>query len=354
MKHLRRWCSLGAVLGSGLLLSACLESPMSTIDTVTEWGRQINSLYLLTTIIVSFIFVAVAVPFCYAIWRFRERPGDDHIPRQIHGNHKLEILWTTIPIVLLIFIFLPSLELILSRAKEPPEDALRIKAIAHQWWWEFQYPDYNITTANEMFVPENRPVVIELTSADVIHSFWIPRWGGKVDNIPGETNMIHYTTPPVENAELGDYYWGHCAELCGLSHARMRFQAVVLTEERFTAWTQVHNEPPLVASELEKRGQELFMEKTCFTCHAIEGTMAKGLIGPNLSNFGNRRLLAAGTLPNDREGLHAWIRDSVDSEPDMQSIKPGSLMVFGEGYEISEEEIRALSAYLLRSTAKTY
>lgn len=326
---------------------------MSTIDTVTEWGRQINSLYLITTIITGVVFFAVAIPFCYAIWRFREKEGDERMPTQIRGNHKLEILWTLIPIVLLIFIFLPTFDLILSQHKEPPEDALKIEAIGHQWWWEFRYPEYGIVTANEMYVPENRAVQIELTSADVIHSFWIPRWGGKVDNIPGETNFINYVTPELQDPE-GDYYWGHCAELCGLSHARMRFQAVVLSEERFDRWTEVYNEPPVVASALEKRGQELFMSKTCFTCHAIEGTMAKGQVGPSLTNFGNRRLLAAGTLENDREGMHRWLRDSVDSKPDQQEVKPGSLMIFAEGFELTEEDIKALTAYLHRSTAKTY
>ncbi|MFW7377691.1 MAG: cytochrome c oxidase subunit II [Oligoflexus sp.] len=354
MKHATRWLNASLLFLLSLTLSACLDSPMSTIDTVTEWGREINSLYLLTTIITGIVFVAVAVPFCYALWRFRERPDDDdRLPEQIRGNHKLEILWTIIPVVLLVFIFLPTFELILKQYEEPPKEAMRIRAIGYQWWWKFEYPDLGITTANELFVPENTPVVIELTSNDVIHSFWIPRWGGKVDNLPGETNLIQYTTPKLENPE-GDYYWGHCAELCGLSHARMRFQAVVLSQERFDSWRETFNEPPLVASALEKHGQELFMTKTCFTCHAIEGTNAQGQIGPSLTNFGNRRLLAAGTLANDYKGMHQWLRDSVDSAPGKQKIKPGSLMVFAPGFELTDEEIEALVAYLHRSTAKTY
>ena len=134
----------------------------------------------------------------------------------------------------------------------------------------------------------------------------------------------------------------------------MRFQAVVLSEDRFNAWASVYNEPPKVVSNLEQKGQELFMSKTCFTCHAIEGTMAQGKIGPNLSNFGNRSYLAAGTLKNTHDNMVTWLKDTVYSEADHQKVKPGNLMLFSEGYELSDEEIEALIAYLHRSTAKTY
>ena len=327
---------------------------MTTVHSVTKWGSEINELYLLTTVIVTLVFFAVAIPFCYAIWKFRAREGDTRMPKQIHGNHKLEILWTLIPVVLLVFIFIPTVELILKGYEEPPKDTMKIEAIAHQWWWEFKYPDLGITTANEMWVPEDQHVSITLKSADVIHSFWIPRWGGKVDNLPGEEKMISYVTPTVEDPVGGDYYQGHCVELCGLSHARMRFQAVVLTKDRFNSWAKTAMNPPAVTTALEKKGQELFMSKTCFTCHTIEGTAAKGLVGPDLTNLGNRKMLAAGTLPNDGKGMHQWLRDSVDSKPPYQNVKPGSLMVFGEGFELTDEDIKALSAYLLNSTAKTY
>ncbi len=340
-------------LASGL--NGCFEKlPMSTAHVVTEWGRQINHVYLITTVIVSLIFVAVAIPFCYAIWKFREKEGETRMPKQITGNHKLEIIWTLVPIVLLIFIFLPTLEVIMKRAEAPPEDSLVIEAIGHQWWWEFKYPSLGITTANEMFVPENTHITIKATSGDVIHAFWIPRWGGKIDTLPGIINQITYVTPSIEDAEKGDYYQGHCTELCGLSHARMRYEAVVLTKDRFQQWSKVAMQPPVIASTLEKKGQELFMSKTCFTCHAIEGTQANGKIGPNLTNFGNRRHLAAGTLNNTKDGLHTWLRDSVDSKPDYQTIKPGSLMVFGPNFELTEGDIKALTAYLQHSTAKTY
>lgn len=354
MKHPTRWLKLFLFFSTLLSLNSCFEKlPMTTVHTVTSWGAEINELYLITTVLLTIVFFAVAIPFCYAIWKFAEKEGDTHIPKQVHGNHKLEVLWTVIPIILLVIIFVPTSRLILKSYEEPPEDTLVIEAIAHQWWWEFRYPDTGVVTANEMFVPENKHVTVVLKSADVIHSFWIPRWGGKVDNLPGETNRIMYVTPAVEDPK-GDYYQGHCVELCGLSHARMRFQAIVLPQDRYDAWAKVAQTPPEVTTALEKHGQELFMSKTCFTCHAIEGTTAKGLVGPNLTNLGNRRMLAAGTLPNTPEGLKEWLRDSVDSKPPYQKVKPGSLMVFGEGFELTDEDIEALTAYLLNSTAKTY
>jgi cytochrome c oxidase subunit 2 len=170
MVSLVRWFKVLFALPFLLGLTACFEKlPMTTVHVVTDWGHDINRVYLITTIITSIVFVAVAVPFCYALWRFREKPGDNRFPEQIKGNHKLEILWTLIPVVLLIFIFLPSLEVIMKRSEAPPKESLVIEAIGHQWWWEFRYPDLNIVTANEMVVPEDTPILVKLKSADVIH-----------------------------------------------------------------------------------------------------------------------------------------------------------------------------------------
>ena len=329
------------------------KTKMSTVHVVTDWGHGINDVYARTSWIMLFVFLGVAIPYCYALWRFREKEGDTHIPKQVHGNSVLEIIWTLIPVVLLVFIFIPTFKMIMKQYEEPAKDALVIEAIGHQWWWEFKYPEYGITTANEMYVPADRNITVKLKSADVIHSFWIPRWGGKVDNLPGVTNVINYKTPSLKNPN-GDYYLGHCAELCGLSHARMRYEAVVVSKESFENWTKAYNQKPKVTTALEEQGQKLFMSKTCVTCHKIEGTMAMGMVGPNLTNFGNRRTLAAGTLPNTKAGLREWILDSVHSKAPYQKVKPGSLMVFPEGYEISDQEIKAISAYLLHSTAKTY
>jgi cytochrome c oxidase subunit II len=328
-----------------LLLTSCIldkNDPMTSIYPLTEWGRDINSVYLITTIICSVIAVLVAGILVYALYRFKEKPGDTHMPKQIRGNHKLEVIWSIIPVILLIFIFVPTTEIIFKYA-EAPEDALEVEVIGHQWWWEFRYPEYKITTANELHLPENRPIHVKMTSADVIHSFWIPRFGGKVDTLPGENTFMTFTTPPAEK-NGGDYYQGQCYELCGLSHALMRFQAVVHKTDEFERWTEAYNKEAVVASDVEKKGQQLMTEKICVTCHTISGTAAVGEIGPNLTNFGSRRTLAAGVLPNDRESLRRWLKDPP-------GLKPGSLM---PNLGLSDDEIESIASYLLHSTAKKY
>lgn len=343
MKRLLKWMRFSLALLPLALLAGCFDVvPMTTVHSLTDWGRDINHVYLITTIICFVIFFAVSIPMVYALYKFREKEGDTHIPKQVRGNHKLEIAWTLIPVVLLVFIFIPSVEAIFRQA-EVPEDAFPVEVIGHQWWWEFKYPTLGVTTANEVHLPENTPIVFKLTSADVIHSFWIPRFGGKVDTLPGEINQMVLTTPPG-NKDGGDYYQGQCVELCGLSHALMRFQAVVHKKDEFDRWAKSHNEAPVVATATEKMGEELFTSKICMTCHAISGTNFAGAIGPSLSNFGSRATLAAGTLPNTKEGLHAWLKDPT-------VVKPGSLM---PNLNLTEEEIAALTAYLQHSTAKKY
>lgn len=343
MKRVLSWLNLVFISGVLLALSGCFSlQPMSTTHMLTQWGHDINYVYLITTIISGLVFVFVAVPLIYILYKYREKEGDTHIPKQIKGNHKLEIAWTLIPVILLIFIFIPTVEVIF-KSSEMPENAFKVEAIGHQWWWEFKYPELNITTANELHLPENRPVHVILKSADVIHSFWIPRFGGKLDTVPGHENNMYFVTPAAEK-EGGDYYQGQCVELCGLSHALMRFQAVVHKQDEFDRWARSINQQPNVATASEKLGEKLFTDKICMTCHTVGGTPFAGVVGPNLSDFGSRRTLGAGTLPNDKQSLYKWLKDPP-------AIKPGSLM---PNLNLTDEEIEALSAYLLHSTAKKY
>ena len=331
----------------GLSVSGCFDvTPMSTIHTLTEWGRDINHVYLITTIITFVVFFFVAIPLVIALTKFRERPGDTHIPVQVHGNAKLELAWTLIPVILLIFIFVPTVEAIFKHSAVSAEDeknSFIVEVYGRQWWWEFHYPSLNLTTANEVHLPENTKIVFRITSKDVIHSFWVPRFGGKIDALPGEVNLLSWTTPPaVEKG--GDYYQGQCVELCGLSHALMRFQAVVHSKEEFDRWSTSHNTPPQVTSDRQKDGERLFAERGCNACHAVYGTNFKGMMAPDLSNYGSRRTLGSGTLENTPEHLATWLRNP-------EAVKPGSLM---PNLNLSEAEIASLSAYVLNSTAKTY
>lgn len=328
-------------------IDGSLDTPMNTIAGITEWAQDINHVYAITTIITVLIFFAVSIPLVYTLYKFRAKPGDDTPPEQFHGNATLEFLWTVIPVVLLIFIAVPTWRVIFKHA-EPAPNAMRIEVIGHQWWWEFRYPALGLVTANELHLPENTPIHFVLSSVDVIHSFWVPQFGGKMDVFPGHQNFLAVTTPGIKkplNPE-GDYYQGQCVELCGASHALMRFFAVIHTKDQFDRWVSAHNAPPKMETASEREGEQLFAR--CAVCHTIAGTASAQIpgdkIGPNLSSFGSRRYLGAGTRRNTRENLAQWINNPA-------SIKPGALM---PPQGLSEEELAKVSAYLRFSTAKTY
>jgi cytochrome c oxidase subunit 2 len=326
-------------------------APMYTLVGITDWGKSILDVYGITTIVLTFIFLGVAIPCVYALYKFRATGEETELPKQVTGNHLLEILWTVVPVGLLLFIAVPTWEVIFEQDRAQKqivanENALKVKVIGHQWWWEFQYPDYGVTTANELVLPENTPVEFIIDSVDVIHSFYIPRFGGKIDAVPGVTNKLVYTTPKLVNKanSNGDIYQGHCLELCGLSHALMRFEAIVKSEADFNKFITSHNNAPVVMTEREKRGEQVFAQ--CMSCHTIEGTPSADLkiakIGPDLSNFGNRRYLGSQTRLNTMKNLKEWIKDPA-------SIKPGSLM---PALGLSDEQIDDVSAYIQFSTAK--
>lgn len=328
------------------------ESPMYTLVGITDWGKEILEVYGLTTIIICFVFLTVAIPTLIVLFRFRAKGDETFLPPQTHGNYLLEILWTTIPIILLIIIAVPTWQSIFRQDAavkniQSNEQALHINVVGYQWWWKFEYTDYGVVTANELILPENTPIEFTITSSDVIHSFYIPRFGGKIDAIPGKINKLVYYSPALtaDAPPGGDYYQGQCMELCGLSHALMRFAAIVRSREDFNTFIATHNNPPQVKTEREKRGEQVFNQ--CIACHAIAGTLSAEIptekIGPDLSNFGNRRTLAAGTRQNTMENLRAWIKDPI-------YFKPGSLM---PKLELTDQQIDDVAAYIQFSTAKT-
>ncbi|MCX6118664.1 MAG: cytochrome c oxidase subunit II [Proteobacteria bacterium] len=330
------------------LFDVSWDAPMNTVTGLTEWSRDINNVYSITTWICVFVFFAVSIPLVYTLYRFRHKAGDQAPPKQFHGNSTLEIIWTVVPVVLLLFIAVPTWRILFKHAQVPPS-AMKIEAIGHQWWWEFRYPDNgNVVTANELHVPENTPVHFTVYSEDVIHSFWIPAWGGKKDALPGHKNEITLTSPPLKNANVkgGEMYQGQCVELCGASHALMRFNAVVHSKGEFDSWVKTANSPPTVETASQKAGEEVFAR--CQACHTIAGTPSEQLpgnkIGPNLSNFGNRKYLGAGTRMNTPENLAQWLKNPA-------GIKPGNLM---PNLGLTDEEIAHVSSYIRQSTTKTY
>ena len=313
--------------------------PQSTFEPTTSYARDLADLFGMIFWWALVVFVVVEVGTVYVLIRFRARP-DGEQPAPIHGHTALEIAWTLAPAMIIVFIAVPTIQTIWRDAGDPPENALEVQVIGHQWWWEYRYPEYGIVTANDLHLPQGRPVVIRLSSADVIHSFWVPRLAGKRDMLLGRNNRLLFTPDSV-----GDYR-GQCAEFCGTSHANMRFRVVVHDTEDFDAWVTAQNTPPPLADSLtplEQQGLAAFRtvrtpaSNSCIACHAIQN-VSFGVLGPNLNHIGSRSTIAAGIMDNTDDNLATWLRD-----PD--TVKPGSLM---PTVGLSEEEIAALVAFLRR------
>ncbi|MDQ6828187.1 MAG: cytochrome c oxidase subunit II [Gemmatimonadota bacterium] len=223
-----------------------------------------------------------------------------------------------------------------ARIADPPSrPAATIHVIGHRWWWEVRYvgggADQTVVTANEIHVPVGQPVQLELTSDDVIHSFWVPRLAGKMDLIPGQRNTMWL------RADSAGTYWGQCAEYCGLQHAHMDFIVVADAPAAYAAWRTAQLAAATAPSDsLTKRGLAVFLGSPCATCHAIRGADALGRIGPDLTHLQSRQTLGAGALSNTRANLAQWIADA-------QSIKPGSGM---PPIALPLSDSRALLAYL--------
>jgi cytochrome c oxidase subunit 2 len=212
------------------------------------------------------------------------------------------------------------------------QDPVRISVVGEQWWWRVIYRQADgrtIESANEVRIPVGRPVEIELSSADVIHSFWLPAYAGKVDMIPGRINKLHFI------ADKPGIVRGQCAEYCGGAHALMAFYAVAMAPDDYEAW--LAKERSDAEPEHEKEGEQLFIGSGCGGCHTVRGTEADGRIGPDLTHVGSRRSLGAGILPNTPESFALWISRH-------RTLKPDNLMLPYDFF--SESELRALSAYL--------
>jgi cytochrome c oxidase subunit 2 len=313
----------------GLLLAACTQAlPQNTLDPAGPVAERQFELFTLVFWIAVGVFVIVEGLLVFAMIRFRHRPGRE--PRQIHGNTRLEVAWTIVPALLLAAVAVPTVATTFDLAGEAPDNALEITVTGHQWWWEVEYPDEQLVTANEIHVPTDRPVYVTLTSEDVIHSFWVPRLAGKQDLVPGQTETLSFSAP-----EPGTYR-GTCAEYCGLSHANMRFRVVAEEPSDFEAWVQDQSEDAAATPPTEI---EQLVTGTCMSCHQIGGLEAvtePAQPAPDLTHVGSRQTIAAGLLQNDPDDMARWLRNPP-------GVKPGSLM---PNYHLTDEQIDALVEFL--------
>lgn len=322
---------VAAPLLLSLLTSGCArDAPQGFLKPVGEAARKADALWDVVFLIAVVIFVIVEGLLVFAIIRFRHRPGRK--PAQFEGNPRLEVILVLIPALILAGIAIPTVRTIFDLAEAPPKaERLDVTVIAHQFWWEYRYPDLGIETANELHIPTGKPVYVSLESADVIHSFWVPKLSGKQDNVPGYVNYL-----TLETDRPGTYF-GQCAEYCGLSHANMRLRVVAQTPEGFAQWVAQQQEPSETPNvPLARKGRQLFLQGACAGCHAIEGTDAQGDVGPDLTHFASRRRFAGAIFESTADDLVAWLRDPP-------AVKPGAKM---PDLGLSEDQIEALVAYL--------
>lgn len=326
-QHLYRL--LPVFLGLVLLTTGCGDPYLSTLQPSGPVASEQLFLMKLALYIMVGVFLVVITIFFYVIIRFRKREGQTELPVQVEGNHKLEIIWTVIPLILLLIIAVPTVTSTFKLAKNHSNDknAVLVKVTGHQFWWEFEYPKLGVVTAQELYIPVGKKIQFELTSADVIHSFWVPALGGKTDNNPGMTNTMWL------QADKPGTYKGKCAELCGTSHALMDFKVIAVSPKEFDKWVSNMKKPAVTElSAQAKQGVQVF-QKSCIGCHAIGGQGGK--VGPNLTNFGDRELVV-GIKTNNKEELEKWIKNP-------QEVKPGNKM---PQVQLTPEQLSSVVEYL--------
>ncbi len=315
---------------AALALAACGPDRSMLTPMGTDASRAAGLWWLMFWIGAA-IWLLVTAATLYALYRRDRRDRDDPLATRRWENTPL--VWGGIVLPSIVLVLLTGVTVDAMRQSGPPaqSEVTVVQVIGHQWWWEVRYPERDVVTANEVHVPAGRPVRIELTTADVIHSFWVPALAGKIDLVPGRSNTLWI------NTDRPGVYEGQCAEFCGLQHAKMRFRVVVDHEPRFQDWLASQGEPaPEPADELAARGRQVFLSASCVYCHTIQGTAEVGVIGPDLTHLADRDTLAAGIMPNTKGHLGGWIVDP-------QQIKPGARM---PSTDLSPDDLQALLAYL--------
>jgi cytochrome c oxidase subunit 2 len=299
-------------------------------------GKEEFNIAMLVMLVCLAIFLVVGSLLVYTLIRYRRRKLDNfEEPPQFYGSNQIEAAWTVIPILIVFVLLMVTARVVASvqDAKAPP-NAIKATIVGHQWWWEIKYPDLGIVSANELNVPESgtdrQATYLKLQSADVIHSFWIPQMGGKIDVIPNRNNEMWF-----DPKETGTFL-GNCAEYCGTQHANMLIRLVVRPKAEFAQWVEAQKQPAVNDSAVTAQ-RDVFESLSCVSCHTVRGTSAAGKFGPDLTHLMSRATLASGMIPNTKETLRDWLKDP-------QAIKPGSLM---PNMQLSDPQLDALVTYLV-------
>jgi cytochrome c oxidase subunit 2 len=309
----------------------------AVFSPVSTPASAIATLAWFTLAITLAIFLIVAGLLAYSVVHFRARPNDEpREPPQLYGSNPIEFAWTAIPLLIVFVMVLTTIRTIFDvQAATAPPSAIRVRVIGHQWWWEFQYPDLGIITANELHVPLSNsahptPTLIELESADVAHSFWVPRLAGKTDLIPNRINTMW-----IDPHQPG-IYLGQCAEFCGTQHAMMLIRVVVEARPSFDQWVSAQRQTVAV-QDVVAHGRQVFQTNACASCHTVKGTSARGTYGPDLTHLMSRRTLGSGVATNTAGHLKIWVRDPA-------VMKPGALM---PAMNLSNSDLDDLVAWMV-------
>ena len=350
MKRLAKWRLLSLFSLMTLILSGCGKPFLSTLKPAGEVAEIQYDLMLLSTGIMVGVIVVVTVIFLIVLFRFRRK--DEKIPKQVEGSHKLELLWTVIPILLLLILAIPTVTATFKLADvskmdkkntDGKRESLIVNVRASLYWWEFEYPDLGIVTGQELMVPTDEKVYFNLKASDVKHSFWIPSIGGKMDTNTDNVNKFWLEFDDGKANKAGNIFYGKCAELCGPSHAFMDFKVKAVSRSEFDRWVadmKKIKEPAKAETARAQEGQEVF-NQSCIGCHAVtpaNTTPEAARQAPNLTNFGDRSTIA-GVLKHNEVELEKWLK-----EP--EAYKPGNKMTGTYG-QLTEEQIAAVTEYLM-------
>lgn len=324
----------------GLLLAGCGREDLSVLrpqGPAAESSFDLMKLSITIMIVVLLIVFSIAA---YVLIRFRRKPDQREIPEQVEGNFKLEVIWTVIPLILVVILAVPTVREVFAAGNDHSNDknAVKVKVTGHQYWWEFEYTDYGVKTAQDLVIPAGKDIAFELRTADVLHSFWVPSLSGKIDTNPdGTVNRFSFSAPNE------GVYRGKCAELCGPSHGFMEFKVKSVSEAEFEQWLASMKAPAVLPEDPQLAEK---FRSACLQCHAVgdQGTA----VGPDLTGIGSRESVA-GILLNDDTGVDgAPILDNLKTWlHDPQGVKPGNTMPDPKkDLGLTDEEVDGIAEYL--------
>lgn len=325
-----RW--IGLLLPLILLLTACGGGEQSMFTTAGKGARDVAGLWWLMFWLSTAVFVVVLILLAVAVFR-GEKSREPKNALSKRSRLRMVVLGGIVtPLIIIAVVFTDSFRVLTGFADMRESSDLVVEVVGHQYWWEVNYPESGVVTANEIHVPVGSSITFNLTASDVIHSFWVPSLHGKLDMMPGKNTSI-----TIEPEEVGTYR-GQCAQFCGLQHANMAFLVIVEEQEVFDQWLSAQAQPAAEprADSIIERGRDVYASSACVYCHAIKGTASVGVLGPDLTHLASRETLAAGTLENNPGNLAGWIIDP-------QHLKPGNAM---PAVNLTGEELQAMLEYL--------